>query len=126
MISGVSKASYHRITPLLDPMSMFTPTISNFLRVAVAAAGFIMIRLVSPAEAEIVSAQCRLIRYGGQATPAETFPCDFRQSGGNVQVWSQRWKFDFPYREQGKTYIRINRIPLTLTRIGQYTLEITQ
>ena len=126
MISGVSKASYHRMTPLFDPMSMFTPTISNLLRVAVAAAGFIMIRLVSPAEAEIVSAQCRLIRYGGQATSAETFPCDFRQSGGNVQVWSQRWNFDFPYSQRDKSYIRINGTPLKFTRTGQYTLEVRQ
>ena len=82
--------------------------------------------LVTPASAEIVPAQCRLIRYGDIETPVETFPCDFRQSGGNVQVWSERWTFDFPYQQQGKTFIRINRIPLTFTRTGKYTLEVKQ
>ena len=86
--------------------------------------GFLISTLVLPARAEIVPAECRLIRYGGMATPVESFPCDFRQSGGNVQVWSQRWTFDFPYREQGQSFIRINRIPLTFTRTGQYTLEV--
>ena len=52
--------------------------------------------LATPVSAEIVPARCRLIRYGGIETPVETFPCDFRQSGGNVQVWSERWRFDFP------------------------------
>ena len=88
--------------------------------------GFLISTLVLPARAEIVPAQCRLIRYRGMATPVESFPCDFRQSGGNVQVWSQRWTFDFPYREQGQSFIRINRIPLTFTRTGQYTLEVRQ
>ena len=88
--------------------------------------GFLISTLVLPARAEIVPAQCRLIRYGGMATPVESFPCDFRQSGGNVQVWSQRWTFDFPYSEQGESFIRINRIPLTFTRTGQYTLEVRQ
>ena len=95
-------------------------------RAAFTAFGFMIGTLVRPAGAEIISAQCRLIRYGGMATPVESFPCDFRQSGGNVQVWSQRWTFDFPYSEQGKSFIRINRIPLTFTRTGQYTLEVRQ
>ena len=95
-------------------------------RAAFMAFGLMIGTLVLPARAEIVPAQCRLIRYGGMAKPAEFFPCDFRQSGGNVQVWSQRWNFDFPYSEQGKSFIRINRIPLTFTRIGQYTLEVRQ
>ena len=93
-------------------------------RAALTAFGFLIGNLVLPARAEIVPAQCRLIRYGGIATPVESFTCDFRQSGGNVQVWSQRWTFDFPYSEQGKSFIRINRIPLTFTRTGQYTLEV--
>ena len=95
-------------------------------RVALTAFGLIIGTLVRPASAEIIPAQCRLIRYGGMATPVDAFPCDFRQSGGNVQVWSQRWKFDFPYSEKGQSFIRINRIPLTFTRIGQYTLEVKQ
>lgn len=95
-------------------------------RLALTAFGLIIGILVRPARAEIVPSQCRLIRYGGMATPVESFPCDFRQSGGNVQVWSQRWTFDFPYSQQGKSFIRINRIPLTFTRTGQYTLEVRQ
>ena len=95
-------------------------------RAVLTAFGILIGTLVLPARAEIVPAQCRLIRYGGMATPVESFPCDFRQSGGNVQVWSQRWTFDFPYREQGQSFIRINRIPLTFTRTGQYTLEVRQ
>ena len=95
-------------------------------RAALTAFGFMTGTLVLAARAEIVPAQCRLIRYGGMAMPVESFPCDFRQSGGNVQVWSQRWRFDFPYREQGQSFIRINRIPLTFTRTGQYTLEVRQ
>ena len=97
-----------------------------FHRDALTAFGFLISTLVLPARAEIVPAQCRLIRYGGMATPVESFPCDFRQSGGNVQVWSQRWTFDFPYKEQGQSFLRINRIPLTFTRTGQYTLEVRQ
>ena len=97
-----------------------------FQRAVLTAFGFMIGTLGLPARAEIVPAQCRLIRYGGIAKPVESFPCDFRQSGGNVQGWSQRWKFDFPYSEQGKSFIRINRIPLTFTRTGQYTLEVQQ
>ena len=96
-------------------------------RSAALTAGMLIIgALVTPASAEILPAQCRLIRYGGIETPVENFPCDFRQSGGNVQVWSERWTFDFPYQQQGKTFIRINRIPLTFTRTGKYTLEVKQ
>ena len=72
--------------------------------------------------AEISPSQCKLIRYGA-ITTVEKFPCDFRQAFGSVQVWSKNWNFEFPYKEQGKTTIRINRIPLTFTRTGQYTLE---
>lgn len=81
--------------------------------------------LATPAFAEISASQCKLIKYG-PTTTVETFACDFRQSGGNVQVWSDRWNFEFPIAEQGKTFIRINRIPLTFTRTGQYTLQVTQ
>ena len=95
-------------------------------RAALTAGILIIASLVTPASAEIRPAQCRLIRYGGIESRVETFPCDFRQSGGNVQIWSEHWTFDFPYEQQGKTFIRINRIPLTFTRTGQYTLEIKQ
>ncbi|AKN60031.1 hypothetical protein WB44_01590 [Synechococcus sp. WH 8020] len=81
--------------------------------------------LAAPAMAEISPSKCRLIRYGDTNT-VETFNCDFRQAFGNVQVWSDRWNFEFPIAEQGKSFIRINRIPLTFTRNGQYTLEVSQ
>ena len=95
-------------------------------RTALLIAGLGVGCLAAPAAAEIVSANCRLLRYGEAETSVETFPCDFRQSGGNVQVWSRKWKFDFPYHQQGKTFIRINRMPLTFTRTGRYTLEVRQ
>jgi hypothetical protein len=82
--------------------------------------------LMTPTSAEIVPARCRLIRYGNVSTAVETFPCDFRQNSGNVQVWSERWRFNFPSKQQGKSFIRINRIPLTFTRTGKYTLEVKQ
>ena len=48
------------------------------------------------------------------------------QRVGNVTVFSPDREFNFLAAEQGKTYIRINSIPLRFTRIGQYTLEVTQ
>ena len=82
--------------------------------------------LVAPSMAEIVSSQCRLIRYGGIDIPPENFSCDFRQSGGNVTVFSKNWAFTFLAKNQGKTFIRINSIPLTFTRTGRYTLQVRQ
>lgn len=105
-------------------MSTQTPLMSAFLRALLLAPVSVVV-LVIASHSEIRSAQCRLIRYG-DVTQIETFPCDFRQAFGNVQVWSSRWKFNFTAREQGETYIRINRIPLTFTRTGQYTLEVAQ
>ena len=90
-----------------------------------AAAAIVLSVLNASALAEIRTSKCRLIKYG-DTTTVESFNCDFRQSGGNVQVWSDRWNFEFPDAELGKTFIRINRIPLTFTRTGQYTLEVTQ
>ena len=95
------------------------------VRTTLSAAAIALSALTASALAEIRSSKCRLIKYG-DTTTVETFNCDFRQSGGNVQVWSDHWNFEFPYAEQGKTFIRINRIPLTFTRTGQYTLEVTQ
>ena len=95
-------------------------------RVQLTAAVFALVTVVLPSRAEIVPSQCRLIRYGGIDTPAENFPCDFRQSGGNVTVDSKNWAFTFLEKNQGKTFIRINSIPLTFTRTGRYTLQVTQ
>ncbi|WP_413429269.1 hypothetical protein [Synechococcus sp. Cu2B8-bc1011] len=96
------------------------------IRVQFTAAVFALATFVVPSRAEIVPSQCRLIRYGGIDTPVENFPCDFRQSGGNVTVDSKNWAFTFLERNQGKTFIRINSIPLTFTRTGRYTLQVTQ
>ena len=79
--------------------------------------------LIAPALAEISPSQCKLILYG-ETTIVEKFLCDFRQSFGSVKVWSKNWNFEYPYKEQGKIFIRINRISLTFTRTRQYTLEI--
>ena len=55
------------------------------------AVGLIIGTLSTPATAEIVSAQSCLIRYRGIAKSVENFPCDFRQSGGNVDQHSLVW-----------------------------------
>ena len=106
-------------SPITSASSTSNPVIRTTLT-AIAAT-----LLAAPAMAEISPSKCRLISYGN-TTRVETFPCDFRQAFGNVLVWSDRWNFEFPYAEQGKSFIRINRIPLTFTRTGQYTLEVYQ
>ena len=58
----------------------------DMIRTTITAAALTIGLLAVPAMAEIVPATCTLIRYGGIAKPAETFDCDFRQSGGNVSV----------------------------------------
>ena len=95
------------------------------IRTTLTVAAIALSALTSSALAELRSSKCRLIKYGN-ITTVENFNCDFHQSSGNVRVWSDRWNFEFPYAEQNKTYIRINRTPLTFTRTGQYTLEVTQ
>ena len=79
-----------------------------------------------PAGAEIVASRCRLLSYDGANTNVETFRCEFMQRGGNVTVFSPDREFNFLAAEQGKTYIRINSVPLRFTRTGEYTLEVTQ
>ena len=93
---------------------------------SITAAALALAILAVPSKAEIVPSQCRLIRYGGINPPPENFACDFRQSGGNVTVNSKNWAFTFLERNQGKTFIRINSIPLIFTRTGRYTLQVTQ
>ncbi len=96
------------------------------IRTTLAGTALALGSLAVPAMAEIVPAKCTLIRYGGINTPPETFDCDFRQSGGNVQVWSDRWEFNFLAKNQGVTYIRINAQPLVFTRTGRYSLRVEQ
>ena len=79
----------------------------------------------SQVQAEIVTAECKLEKYGDNAL-VEIFPCDFRQNLGNVQVWSKSWNFEFLAAEQGKSYVRINTNPLSFHRIGRYSLFIDQ
>ena len=95
------------------------------IRSAFAATALTLGSLAVPAMAEIVSAKCTLHKYQ-PVTTKESFDCDFRQSGGNVQVWSDRWEFNFLAKDQGTKYIRINSIPLTFTKTGQYSLQVMQ
>ena len=90
------------------------------------AAATLAITSALPAGAEIVASTCRLLSYHGPNTTVETFRCDFMQRFGNVTVFSPDREFNFLAAEQGKTYIRINSIPLLFTRTGHYTLEVTQ
>ena len=77
----------------------------------------------APAQAEIVKAECKLSKYGDSPL-TEIFPCDFRQSGGNAQVRSKNWNFEFLAVEQGKTYVRINSNPTSFHRLGKYSLFV--
>ena len=54
------------------------------------------------------------------------FGCDFLQRDGNAMVISPVHWFNFLAAEQGETYIRINSIPLRFTRMGEYSLEVSQ
>ena len=96
-----------------------------WIRTSLAAAGLAVATAI-PACAEIVASTCRLLSYDGPITTVETFLCDFMQRSGNVLVNSAEHEFSFLAAEQGETYIRINSIPLRLTRTGEYTLEVTQ
>lgn len=77
----------------------------------------------SPAQSELVEAECKLSKYGDSPL-IEIFPCDFRQSAGNAQVWSKNWNFEFLAVEQGKTYVRINSNPMSFHRLGKYSLFV--
>jgi hypothetical protein len=81
--------------------------------------------MAAPAMAEIVPSKCTLHKYQ-PTTTTQTFDCDFRQSGGNVQVRSKEWGFTFLAKDQGIKYIRINARPLTFTKTGQYSLQVVQ
>ena len=95
------------------------------MRTFLGAATLCLFTLTSSAQAEIVKAECKLSKYG-DAPLTEIFPCDFRQSKGNVQVWSKNWYFEFLAAEQGKSYVRINANPLSFHRIGLYSLFVFQ
>jgi len=57
--------------------------------------------------------------------PPEEFRCDFTQLRGNVTIDSQRWAFEFPDAERGKTYERQNTIDFKrFVREGHYTLTV--
>ena len=77
------------------------------IRTTLTAAALTIGAWTAPALGEISPSQCKMNRYG-ETTSVEKFPCDFRQSFGSVQVWSKTWNIEFPYQEQGKTFIRIN------------------
>ena len=94
-------------------------------RSALAATALALGSLAIPAMAEIVPAKCTLFKYQ-PTTTKESFDCSFRQSGGNVTVDSKDWAFTFLAKDQGTGYIRINSIPLTFTKTGQYSLQVMQ
>ncbi|AHF63468.1 hypothetical protein Syncc8109_1097 [Synechococcus sp. WH 8109] len=96
-----------------------------WIRTSLAAAGLAVTTAI-PASAEIVASTCRLLSYDGPITTVETFRCDFMQQSGNILVNSAEHEFSFLAAEQGETYIRINSIPMSFTRTGEYTLEVTQ
>ena len=94
------------------------------IRTSIAAEGLVIASAI-PTGAEIVASKCRLLSYDGPITSVETFRCDFMQRGGNVAVNSAEHEFSSLASEHGKTYIRINSIPLCFTRTSQYTLKVT-
>ena len=75
---------------------------------------------------EIVTAYCTLTWK--EPRRKEEGNCRFRQAFGNVQIWmGNRWIFDFPSKEQGKSYQRNNeKTKISFTRKGEYTLMIYQ
>ena len=91
-------------------------------------AAALAVTTTAPVLAEIVPAKCRVLRYLDEPrrTAVEEFKCKFRQSFGNVQIFSDYYEFDFPASEQGRTYIRINSQPLTITRSGKFSVQIFQ
>ena len=86
-------------------------------RVQFTAAVFALVTVVLPSRAEIIPSQCRLIRFGGIDTPAENFPCDFLQSGGNVTVDSKNWAF---------TFLEKNRTRLLSVSTASHSLSLVQ
>ncbi len=61
-----------------------------------------------PAQAEIRKAWC-VVTWPETCREPVSGDCDFRQAFGNVQVWmGDRYEFDFPADEQGRTYERQN------------------
>ena len=96
------------------------------IRTTLTAAALALGSLAAPAMAEIVPAKCTLHKYQ-PVTTTQTFDCDFRQSGGNVQVRSKDWGFTFLAKDQGAKYIRINaQGAITFTKTGQYSLRVEQ
>ena len=75
---------------------------------------------------EIVNAYCTL--KWRERNRKDEGECHFRQAFGNVQIWmGQRWAFEFPSREQGKSYQRSNeKNRIVFTRKGEYTLTVYQ
>ena len=107
------------LSPVVDPKQLRTPFICLGTTAALATAA-----LMAPARAEIVQARCTLAKY--DTNTIESFDCNFRQSGGNVQVWSSRWNFEFSASKQGVDFVRINADPLAFHRLGQYSLWVQQ
>ena len=72
----------------------------------------------------VKDALCVLSRHD-DSIPREEFRCDFTQLRGNVTIDSQRWTFEFPDAERGKTYERQNTVDFKrFIREGHYTLTV--
>lgn len=96
------------------------------IRALTAAAALAIVTLAAPAMAEILPSKYTLHKYQ-PTTTTQTFDCDFRQSGGNVQVRSKDLGFTFLAKDQGTEYIHINTADaITLTKTGQYSLQRVQ
>ena len=78
------------------------------------------------AQAEIVKAWC-VVTWTDGSRDRETGNCDFRQSGGNIQVWmGDRWKFVFLDVERGQSYERNNTEDFVGLKRGGYVLQVFQ
>lgn len=100
-------------------------TTTGMIRTTLTATALALGTLVAPAHTEIIKAECKLTKYG-KSPFTDIFPCNFRQSSGNVEVSSKNWTFEFLARDQGRTYVRINANPLSFHRLGQYSLFVFQ
>ncbi|MEB3241231.1 MAG: hypothetical protein VKJ31_04210 [Synechococcus sp.] len=80
----------------------------------------------SPAKADSTKAWCSLFEANDQNNSLpEPVPCRFSQSQGNATVVMPQRRFDFPAKEQGKTYQRDNSTAgIGFSRKGDFTLVV--
>lgn len=77
--------------------------------------------------ADSAAAFCVFSRHDHTAA-IEQGPCRWSQRQGNVTIRFRDWLFDFPAREEGRSYTRQNRegpeAGPVFNREGQYTLSV--